>query len=206
MSQPKATRVRLRGPERHQQLLDLARRSYLEVGIDRTSMHKVAQAAGVNIATMYQHFASTDQLFREALLDPLDASLADQMAAANERLQGLDTRDSLRELHRSLLRMMNEHGTTLNAVFVARNELGRQHVKEVVWPSIEAWVNEVLDGLGSTRKGAIRPALAPALAGVYLWLSMHEGYRDNQAIPEHWAERIADLLYAGAVGPPHKAR
>src|SRR5690242_18438303 len=71
MSAAKPRRVRLPAAERRAQLIRIAQEVYLDLGIDRTSVLKVARAAGVNNATIYQHFSSTAELFEEAVLRPL---------------------------------------------------------------------------------------------------------------------------------------
>jgi TetR/AcrR family transcriptional regulator of autoinduction and epiphytic fitness len=50
-----------------QLIIDSAIRAFSENGYDATSMEQVAQAAGISKRTIYNHFASKDDLFQELL-------------------------------------------------------------------------------------------------------------------------------------------
>ncbi len=58
---------RLRGPERRQQLLDVALEVFGVGGYAEASMSEIARAAGITKPVVYQHFASKRALFIEVL-------------------------------------------------------------------------------------------------------------------------------------------
>ncbi len=60
---------RLPGPQRREQLLDIARQVFAQAGYHETSMNKVAAEAGVTKPVLYQHFASKRDLYRAVLED-----------------------------------------------------------------------------------------------------------------------------------------
>jgi AcrR family transcriptional regulator len=61
--------VRLPAPERRRQLLDVALEAFSARGFHPTSMHEIAEAAGVTKPVLYQHFSSKRELYLELLDD-----------------------------------------------------------------------------------------------------------------------------------------
>lgn len=55
-------------PEKRRQILDGARRVFMEMGFDAASMNDITRAAGVSKGTIYVYFANKEELF-EALVD-----------------------------------------------------------------------------------------------------------------------------------------
>lgn len=195
MPEPKQRRVRLSASERRAQLTRVAQEVYLELGIDRTSVLKVARAAGVNNATIYQHFSSTNELFEEAVLLPLDRILQEELTLADERMKDLDRSDRLTELHASLSTIMSRIGEMLNAILFAKNDAGRRHFTDRLLPRLENWIAENLEAAGQPTTGRSASA-APGIVGVHLWLAMHASYRGAEDTDD-WAGGIADFLNAG---------
>jgi AcrR family transcriptional regulator len=62
--------------ERRDQILDVAERLFAENGFAETSMRAIAQEANVNVATLYYHCGSKEQLF-----SAIYARVVDQIAA-----------------------------------------------------------------------------------------------------------------------------
>src|ERR1044072_9098199 len=73
--------MRLPGPRRRHQLLDVARELFAAGGFHATSMDDVAEAAGVTKPVLYQHFPSKRALYRELLEDVGSRLMADITAA-----------------------------------------------------------------------------------------------------------------------------
>jgi AcrR family transcriptional regulator len=77
-----ATRVRMSGKERREQLLDVGRTLFADKGFDGTSVEEIAEKAGVSKPVVYEHFGGKEGLYavvvdREVrrLLDRITASL-----------------------------------------------------------------------------------------------------------------------------------
>jgi AcrR family transcriptional regulator len=189
-------RVRLSAAERYQQLLHAAREAYINLGIDRASVHQVAKFAGVNVATIYQHFPSAAELFYQAVLVPLDVCVDEHLEAGTQRMKDSDPEDRAASLHESLLALMLDIGPTVNAVVFSEHEIGRRYVRETIRPRIDSWLAEALDGMGY-HDAAIRQSTASTLLGIYLWLSMHALYRGEDPVADGWARRIASFVEGG---------
>lgn len=65
-------RGRLPGPERREQLLDVAGERFAELGFHALSMEAIADAAGVSKPVLYQHFPSKRALYVALVEDAVD--------------------------------------------------------------------------------------------------------------------------------------
>ena len=79
-----------RAPRRDKRrvILDAAAPVFGEVGYERASIDAIASAAGVSKPTVYSHFGSKEQLFRDSVADSARNLNVDALAAT----QGLDIR------------------------------------------------------------------------------------------------------------------
>ena len=73
---------RLPAAERRRQLLDTAVRVFAETGFHETTMHQIAETAGVTKPVLYQHFASKRDLYLAVLEDVGDRVRAAVLDAA----------------------------------------------------------------------------------------------------------------------------
>ncbi|HET9728213.1 MAG TPA: TetR/AcrR family transcriptional regulator [Acidimicrobiia bacterium] len=76
--------MRLPAEQRRQQLLDVARERFGELGFHATSMDDIAEAAGVTKPVLYQHFPSKRALYIE-LLEETGRTLLTLLAEATGR-------------------------------------------------------------------------------------------------------------------------
>lgn len=91
-------------------LIDAATSAFREDGLG-VSVNAIARAAGVNVATLYRHFATKDDLVAavlETLLEPL--------AGARDRALATVGRDALATFVRDAVRIQAEHGGVFDAL------------------------------------------------------------------------------------------
>src|SRR5687767_5354529 len=62
---------RMDGAERRSHLLDAARRRFAADGYHAATMSSIARDAGVSEPLLFKHFASKEDLFRHAVVDPM---------------------------------------------------------------------------------------------------------------------------------------
>lgn len=77
-------------PAKRSQIIDGARRVFIEMGFDAASMNDITRAAGVSKGTIYVYFASKEELF-EALIEE------ERSAIFNDLYNALETGTDLRE-------------------------------------------------------------------------------------------------------------
>ena len=78
-----AKRTRSDAVENRRRILVAAREAFAEGGVDRTSMHRIGQAAGVGQGTLYRHFEHKGALC-SALLEEETEDFVDEMRRRTE--------------------------------------------------------------------------------------------------------------------------
>jgi AcrR family transcriptional regulator len=126
-------------------LIDAATSAFREDGLG-VSVNAIARAAGVNVATLYRHFATKDDLVAavlEALLEPL--------AGARDRALATAGTDALARFVRDAVRVQGEHGGVFDAL--AGQPVGsmiREHLRAIAMGIAEPVVER------AHRDGALR--------------------------------------------------
>src|ERR1700744_911084 len=77
-------RRRLTAEARKSSILEAARRAFTETGdMNGTTIKVIAEHSGISEGVIYRHFESKDQLFYEAVFEPLRQAI-DELVAATE--------------------------------------------------------------------------------------------------------------------------
>src|SRR3954462_1347754 len=89
MPPPKTRRApvrrRLPAEERKSSILKAARRAFSETGdMNGTTIRVIAERGGISEGVIYRHFESKEQLFYEAVVDPLRDAVDALVAAAEQ--------------------------------------------------------------------------------------------------------------------------
>jgi AcrR family transcriptional regulator len=75
---------RLKADARRRSILEAARTAFTKTGdVNGTTMKVIAEYGGISEGVIYRHFESKDQLFYEAVVDPLREAV-DELVAASE--------------------------------------------------------------------------------------------------------------------------
>jgi len=89
---PPPKRRRLTAEARKNSILDAARRAFTETGdMNGTTIKVIAEHSGISEGVIYRHFESKDQLFFEAVVEPLKQAVDDLVAAT----EGIDRDEPL---------------------------------------------------------------------------------------------------------------
>jgi AcrR family transcriptional regulator len=130
-----ATR-RLSADERRRSILDAARKAFSETGdMNGTTMRTIADRAGISEGVIYRHFESKDQLFYEAVVEPLREAI-DSLVAATEVVDRDGPvsverqRSSLAALYRQLSATLEEVLPLLGLVLFGDPKVARRFYRE----------------------------------------------------------------------------
>ncbi|MGL6158869.1 TetR/AcrR family transcriptional regulator [Microbulbifer sp.] len=91
-----------------EKILDVARQHFAENGFSGTSLRDIARDCGVSHAMIRYHFATKDNLWREAVRD-MFARLRAELGVAEGELASLDTLEGLREFLRRYIHYCARH-------------------------------------------------------------------------------------------------
>lgn len=127
---------RLSADERRRSILDAARKAFSETGdMNGTTIRTIADRAGISEGVIYRHFESKDQLFYEAVVEPLREAI-DSLVAATEVVDrdgpmGVERqRSSLAALYRQLSATLEEVLPLLGLVLFGDPKVARRFYRE----------------------------------------------------------------------------
>jgi AcrR family transcriptional regulator len=84
-TQSRPRRHRLPADERRTSILAAARQAFTDTGdMNGTTIKLIAERGGISEGVIYRHFESKDQLFYEAIVEPLNSAIDDLVAAAED--------------------------------------------------------------------------------------------------------------------------
>jgi AcrR family transcriptional regulator len=127
---------RLTAEARRSSILKAARRAFTETGdMNGTTIRHIAERAGISEGVIYRHFESKDQLFMEAVVEPLRVAVDELVAAAEvvdaEGPPGVEQqRAKLRALYRQLTSTLVEVLPLLGLVLFGDPKVARTFYRE----------------------------------------------------------------------------
>lgn len=129
-------RRRLTAEARKSSILAAARRAFIETGdMNGTTIKMIAERSGISEGVIYRHFESKDQLFFEAVVEPLKEAVDHLVAAAEDvdREQPLTPErqlETLKGLYRQLTATLEEVLPLLGLVLFGDPQVARRFYRE----------------------------------------------------------------------------
>lgn len=174
---------RLSAAERKRSILDAARRAFSETGdVNGTTVKVIAEYGGISEGVIYRHFESKEQLFYEAVVEPLREAI-DQLVAATDAVDRDRPLDPARQqrtlagLYDQLLSTFEEILPLLGLVLFGDPQVARRFYRENLSVAMdrlaEAWRG--VEG----RYGVDHPGTdiaARAVIGITLALALEAHY------------------------------
>ncbi|GAB2831580.1 hypothetical protein GCM10022221_33080 [Actinocorallia aurea] len=180
----KRPRRRLTAAARKSSILAAARRAFIETGdMNGTTIKLIAEHSGISEGVIYRHFESKDQLFFEAVVEPLQQAVDDLVAATQtvDSEQSLTPERQLRTmtgLYRQLISTLEEILPLLGLVLFGDPVVARRFYQENLTVAMdrlaEAW-REVEDRYGYPFESPDISARAVMGIALVLALESHHG-------------------------------
>jgi AcrR family transcriptional regulator len=209
------TRRRLTAEARKSSILKAARRAFTETGdMNGTTIRVIAERAGISEGVIYRHFESKDQLFFEAVVEPLRQAVDELVAASevvdrDEPLNRERQLETLNGLYRRLLSTLKEMLPLLGLVLFGDPKVAQRFYRENFAVAMdrlaEAW-RMVEERYGVTRDSS--DITARAVMGVALILALeshHNRQFDRDRAVELASEGTFDGFFA-SVEPADRQR
>jgi AcrR family transcriptional regulator len=127
---------RLTAEARRKSILEAARRAFTETGdMNGTTIRHIAERGGISEGVIYRHFESKDQLFFEAVVEPLSDAV-DALVAASEAVDRDEPLtperqlETLNGLYRPLITTLEEILPLLGLVLFGDPKVARRFYRE----------------------------------------------------------------------------
>jgi AcrR family transcriptional regulator len=193
---------------RREELIVVARRAFVAEGFGGASMRQIATAAGVNQALLYQHFASKEELFEIAVIEPLTGLIVDLLAEGG-LIPGAEVEDKAAHVERGievLLRAMADVAPLLATLFFSGQDRGRQLYRERVEPMIVGIAEAAAADLGDWGDlDRDLSVLVPAVFSMCFGLAMEADFRGLPLDIEAVAPQVSRFVLHG-IGAPRARR
>jgi AcrR family transcriptional regulator len=196
-----APRRRLTAEARKSSILAAARRAFTDTGdMNGTTIKLIAGRSGISEAVIYRHFESKDQLFYEAVVEPLKRAVDDLVAATelidkDEPLTPGRQLDGMTGLYKQLVATLTDVLPLLGLVMFGDPQVARRFYRENFTVAMErlaeAW-REVEDRYGLPFESP--DIAARAVMGMALMLSLESRHGQR---PDR--DRAVTLISEGTV-------
>lgn len=192
-------RKRLTAEERRDRIVAAGRAVFLEQGLNGARTRTIAEQAGITEAVLYQHFASKEDIFEAAVLQPLRAELDDLAERSRALLASGEERPRLTMRLESLwLERLGEIVPLLGPALFDDQALGRRCYGTIVAPFLERLQAEaVACGLLPAAEAAV---LLRGIFGTNLLLVLDRLQQGQELDIPSLAGQLSDLYSLGLSG------
>lgn len=169
MDGPRIGKRERRKSERREAILDLAQRSFLELGYDRTTMSRIAETMGGSKGTLWTYFSSKEALF-EAVIDRACTSFRKELMIALDP-KGRPETGLLRFAEGFIRKITSDEAIALHRIVVGESprfpELGRIFFSRAPGAMLDLLASYMADQM---EAGGLRNADPSKAAAMFLSL------------------------------------
>jgi AcrR family transcriptional regulator len=202
MTESAPKQVRLPSEVRRGQIGLAARHVFAMHGLGAKT-RDIAKAANVTEAVLYRHFRSKDEIFEEAVLRPLEQTIAELMRVALIQASSSDGRlrwELSQEFQRDVLSAM-ERLTPLAGVALMSEE-GRRFYQERVVPLIDLAVESTSRAMNDQEKALMDPrTMLVFIAGMYFGLCLDAMLDGGELNNDQLSKELTALVAFGLARP-----
>lgn len=198
-------RKRLPRAERRQQILESARAVFLSRSPAATRMSDIADAAGVNVALLYQHFRSKTELYEAAVVLPLER-LVENLEAGTVEMPAPGSGEAQRAVTTQVLgrvlAIFSESMQLFGSVLFGDPELATAFYRRRLEPLIESVVGVVDHHEAAWPHRSYDPVyVTKAFLGMCWFLAMDAHFTGQPLDIEEATAELSSLLFQGLAPP-----
>lgn len=184
--------------QRREHILATARQVFARAGLRGARTRELAQAAGINQATLFEHFKSKEDLFIAAVVQPLVATMEGARERAETYAAARSTDDLMPLLQigmqQHLDSMIDMYPLLVQALFSDR-ELGEKLYRDHIAP--------LLDTRADIVREFIKPSMDPRLLqlasfGMFFAVAMDQSMTGNTPDRAEVARQLTELITFGS--------
>ncbi|MBX3705549.1 MAG: TetR/AcrR family transcriptional regulator [Pseudomonadales bacterium] len=149
--------TRISSDERRESILDAARTVFVDHGFSGARTKDIAAEAGINEALIYRHFASKEELFDAAVIEPLERWMTEYHHLGREISAATSAETQMELLTRTGSAFMREMETIfplLGLALFGSGDYGRDFYVRRVMPVLDMWAERTRVSLPKGARGA----------------------------------------------------
>ena len=154
-----------KGEQTRAAILEAAHDLFITQGYNAASMRRIAQAAGIALGGIYNHFASKEAIFK-AVFYANHPFL--EMIPAIETAEGDTVTEFVQNAAKQMMSAMQKRPDFLNLMFIEIVEFNNVHAQEVFYETFPRGI-DIVKKL-SLKDGNIRPFPTPMLIRIFIGL------------------------------------
>jgi AcrR family transcriptional regulator len=195
--------TRLHGEERRLQLLAAAREEFLRVGPEGARISDIARRAEVNVALLYRYFDSKDQMFEQAVVQPLERKLAQVLDQLHESESGEPgSAETVLVFYRSMLGIFTETFELFSTVLFSDRARGHAFYQSRIVPFMDSIAAEAAAAGQQWPQQHDSAIVVPMSTGMCWGLVMDAHFREIELDLDAVAAQLADIRAYGVLGRP----
>ena len=191
--------------ERQGVILDAAREAFLSSGYGGARTRDIALRAGVNEALLFRHFATKEEIFQKAVIEPLIEIMSGTLARGEAVVPNEPAADKLARSEstmRQMLEVMQAAVPLLGIVLFAENQQAQKFYREQVTPIFEAGANRLRQRYGTWTHRPYDPdIMSRASTGMCLFLVLDAHFTGRELDLDAAASELAQIVMYGSSVP-----
>jgi AcrR family transcriptional regulator len=196
---PRKKRQRLSAEKRREQIIAAAQKAFVRLGMNGTRTRDLAEAAGVNEATLFLYFKNKQEIFDASIVEPLSALVKLQLEKGEAFAIADDSniKDSIGiEAHQQIQEAMSELYPLLVTALFSDEKTGRKIYKRDIYPVITQMSKAAKLSFGLEDDKMAEFVVVAALGLNFVNL-MHHRFLGIKPDPDRIAAQISSLMLHG---------
>lgn len=189
-------RQRLSAEERRRQILVAARKVFIEHGLNGTRTKDLAKEAGVNEATLFLYFKTKEEIFDEAITEPLRTLINLQMKEgadfqkARSKKQKLDVATLA---HAEIFSSMEDFAPLLIAGIFSSKGKSKEVYNKLIVPALESLTESAKVGFDTDDDFRAKMIVLTSL-GVGFAYAIHNRFTDDVIDKQKAVDFFSNLI------------
>ena len=198
-AKPKKATSRISSAERRESILAAATEVFIRCGYAGARTKDIAIEAKINEALIYRHFASKEELFDAAVIEPLESWLETYNHAGRLVATATDSETQLQLLERGAeqyLSHVDEVFPLLGIALFGSGGYGPDFYAKRIVPLISGWARRTATAMPSDAAGSKldQHFLAIAGIGISFFVAADAHFRDKKLDVQASAKQLAQMM------------
>jgi AcrR family transcriptional regulator len=198
-------RSRMSADERRRSILQAARRAFSESGdVNGTTVKTIAELGGISEGVIYRHFESKEQLFIEAIVEPLEDAIHAMVAttrAIGPQLTNEEQDEAMALMYKKLARMFGDILPLLGLVLFGDPVVAKRFYRETLMKAMDQLSEGWQDFFADFDVDVPVESSTRAVFGVGLMLALDSRFRSTKVDLDRAAREAGQISLHGFFPP-----